>query len=78
MPYRLRGLMAASIDEHEGEVKVGVPEKLFQMNFIRPTKEDWQVSADGQRFLIKTPAKGATRVPLHLLLNWPSRLETRR
>jgi hypothetical protein len=37
--------------------------------------DDYAVSADGQRFLVKRPAAKDERQKIHVLLNWPSLLE---
>jgi hypothetical protein len=37
--------------------------------------DDYAVSADGQRFLVKRAADEAGRQRIHVLLGWPSLLE---
>ena len=56
----------------------GTPVVLFQAAPRPPvTNADlfvYDVSRDGQRFLINTPVKQAEAVPMSIILNWPAKL----
>jgi len=49
-----------------GQVESGVPASLFQ---LRPRSE-YEVSHDGQRFLIHAPTEDASASPITIVLNW--------
>jgi serine/threonine protein kinase/Tol biopolymer transport system component len=58
-------------------LKVGIPKPLFQAPGLSPTTSassgrGWDVTADGQRFLINTPAATAVSEPVTVVLNWQS------
>jgi hypothetical protein len=40
--------------------------------------DDYAVTADGERFLVKAPLEQARMPRIHVLLNWPTLLERRR
>jgi hypothetical protein len=67
-------LLAAPIrlDSHNGSAEVGRPVPLFAARLGRNTQRDgsrqYMVSADGQRFLMDTPAVVTT--PITIVLNW--------
>jgi Tol biopolymer transport system component len=53
--------------------EAGSPVKLFATRMVRSTailRQQYDVSADGQRFLINTVADQASTTPITLLLNW--------
>jgi hypothetical protein len=39
-----------------------------------PDYNDYAVSADGQRFLVRRQADGSQRQRIHVVLDWPSLL----
>jgi hypothetical protein len=53
---------------------VGVPVALFQVNVKVPVATSefsmYDVSKDGQRFLINTPVKSADTQPISVVMNW--------
>jgi hypothetical protein len=49
----------------------GVPRMLFQAAAVT----DYEVASDGSRFLMPVPEKSG-EPSLHLLLNWPARLQS--
>jgi hypothetical protein len=57
--------------------EVGLPAALFDTGSFRPDYDDYVPSADGQRFLVKVP-KEKRRAQIHVVLNWPSLLPSRR
>ncbi len=72
-------LMAVAV-ETGAAFKAGPPKALFQtrippsMNLFHTSID---VTADGQRFLIKTPVTGAPAAKLTVVTNWPSELPSR-
>jgi len=73
---RRNQLMAVEVGEEADELEVGLPTELFEIGIVqRPQVNDYAVSADGQRFLVKRPAGGGIGDSLHVVLNWPSLLE---
>jgi Tol biopolymer transport system component len=69
------GLMAASVKETATGVEIGIPTALVtpdRLNAIveGPDYDDYAVSANGQKFLVKKAASKNDRQRLHMLLNW--------
>jgi hypothetical protein len=64
-------LMAVPI-KTAGGFEHGAPTPLFdfQVNDIAAFSFDYDVAADGQRFLVHTPAKGARANPVTVIVNW--------
>jgi Tol biopolymer transport system component len=59
-------------------IKVGVPKLLFQapaLGVNDPFGWSWDVTADGQRFLLNTTADQQGIAPLTILTNWQARLK---
>jgi hypothetical protein len=72
------------VDVRGGEngADVGLPTTLVPARDLRavtqgPDYDDYAVTSDGQRFLIKRPVDGDSRQRIHVLLDWPSVLEPR-
>jgi Tol biopolymer transport system component len=57
-------------------LKVGPPRLLFHtgLSSVSAQVEDYAVTADGQRFLVKLPAEGEARPGFTVILNWPALL----
>ena len=57
---------------------VGSPTELFQTSPRQPVSTNdhfvYDVSRDGQRFLINTQVKQAETAPMTIILNWPAKL----
>jgi hypothetical protein len=73
-------LMAVNVREGTTGPIVGVPTTLVPADVLGavvqgPEFDDYAVSADGQRILVKRPATKDERQRIHVLLNWPSLLE---
>jgi hypothetical protein len=66
-------MMAAPITMTGESVTVATPVALFDTGFV-PTfsGEQYAVTPDGQRFLLKVPAEGAQT--LRFLINWQARV----
>jgi hypothetical protein len=69
-------LTAVEVQEEADRFEVGLPTELFEVPLVvRPQLDDYAVSSDGQRFLVKVPAEGDPGERIHVVLNWPSLLE---
>ena len=58
-------------------LELGTPIALFQGNLVRSPNEpliDYDVSSDGKRFLLTTPAAAPTSATLNLIANWTATL----
>jgi Tol biopolymer transport system component len=67
-------LMAAPVVVEDGRVEVGSVQKLFQVRPVTP-RYYYDVSADGQRFLVNTAVESSVSVPITLVVNWPALLK---
>jgi len=66
-------LMSAAVDGRGSSFEVGAVKLLFQttaLNFALGGRSPYDVSADGQRFLIITMAEQAASAPITLVVNW--------
>ena len=61
-------LMAVEVNT-AGELKVGIPTALFKAPVMRPDFDDYAVTADGQRFLVKVPVDNLNG-KIQLVINW--------
>ena len=73
------GLMSASVD-HGAALTIGNPTVLISHDNLRaviqgPDYDDYDVSSDGQRFLIKTAPAHVERQRIHVVVNWMSLLK---
>ena len=69
-------LMVVDIDATGDVPIVGIPQPLFQVPFRRATQRNvFDVTADGQRFLVNTLVEGARTAPITWVLNWAEQLE---
>src|SRR5205814_4039877 len=51
------------------------PRRLFQVRVpaaANPYLSNYDVTADGQRFLVKAPVHDVTSAPIHVVTNWTS------
>ena len=62
--------MAAEINSQGASLEVGTVKPLFE---IRPGHYD--VTADGQRFLMTTPVEQKASSPITLVINWSADLK---
>ena len=69
-------MMAVNVDEKADEISLGTPRTLFH---IGPSSRFtfFDVTADGQRFLISTSNYPPGPVPLTLVTNWKAELKTK-
>jgi Tol biopolymer transport system component len=68
-------LMAAAVKLEETRVEKGPVTKLFQVRGVTP-RYFYDVSPDGERFLVNTADESAGSTALTLVLNWPALLKT--
>ena len=68
-------LMAVDVEAEGDTLDVGIPHRLFQLasnpTFVQ--RNPFDVTADGQRFLVNALVEGST--PITWVLNWPAELE---
>ncbi|HVN92166.1 MAG TPA: protein kinase [Terracidiphilus sp.] len=67
-------LMAVDVNTGAGTFQAGIPKELFQTQTIPPWywRNIYAPSADGQRFLMLTPASEAKPEPITVVVNWPA------
>ena len=55
----------------------GTPKPLFELHsrFWRPDEYDYDVSADGQRFLVNSIVESGESPSVYLIVNWPALLK---
>ncbi len=69
-------LMAVDIAVDGDALQVGIPHRLFQVAFkTQPQRNVFDVTADGQKFLVNALVDGAGSVPITWVLNWTAELE---
>ena len=70
-------LMAVDIEAAGDTPIVGIPQPLFQVPFRSSSfrRNVFDVTADGQRFLVNTLVEGALSAPITWVLNWAAELE---
>jgi hypothetical protein len=66
-------VISVAIDIGDDSVEAGSPRTLFELP--QGTGLGWDVSADGERFLINVPVIKSSSVPLTLVVNWVASLE---
>jgi len=64
-------IMSVSVEAHGSDLVLGRPQRLFQLS----ADGNYDVSADGQRFLVMTPAQKEEQPPLSLVFSWTSELD---
>jgi len=67
-------LMVATVDGRGAAFDVAAVRPLFAMRLVRNQRFMYDVSGDGQRFLVNTPQEESSPVqaPITLLVNWPA------
>jgi hypothetical protein len=72
-----RKVMAVDIKEDSSTFEVGTPKALFQTRLpgYPAPRNYYDVSADGQRFLINNLPEEATSTPISVVINWTSDLK---
>jgi hypothetical protein len=69
--------MVVNVKEDANKFEAGNPQALFEMRvFIGfVTTSSYQVTRDGQRFLVNTPVEESASSPLTVVLNWTAGLK---
>jgi Tol biopolymer transport system component len=67
-------LMAAEVSAQGDTFQVGPTQPLFEMRSQRPGTF-FDVTPDGQRFLVNTATQAQVSVPITLVVNWPAELK---
>ncbi len=68
-------IMAVDVGVSERGLEVGLPRSLFDAGPFTAFHDTYAVSADGQRFLVKTYPDGMARDRLHVVTSWTSLIE---
>ncbi|HEY8131385.1 MAG TPA: hypothetical protein VII12_05800, partial [Thermoanaerobaculia bacterium] len=63
-------LMAVDVNARNGEFTAGVPRVLFPFNTKSIFGEQYDVSADGKRFLVNSPMQQGEIAPITVVQNW--------
>jgi hypothetical protein len=67
--------MAASVNGKGAGFEVGAVKPLFPTRIVFAGGYQYDVSADGQRFLIDSAPEQATSAPITVVLNWTAGLK---
>jgi Tol biopolymer transport system component len=67
-------LMAVTVRAGETGVDVDLPRVLLAARATDPIRDEYAVTADAQRFLVKTPVGAGATARIHAVLHWPSLL----
>jgi dipeptidyl aminopeptidase/acylaminoacyl peptidase len=76
-PEVQNNIMAVNVDESGGAISLGSPRTLFHLVNIVQTSQSFDVTPDGQRFLIATSNQLPGSAPLTLVTNWEAELKTK-
>jgi hypothetical protein len=71
-------LMAVAIRRAGGRLDIGDARALFPVRWrteVRLDAYNYDVAADGQRFLLNTYVEDAASSPIVLVVNWPATLK---
>jgi serine/threonine protein kinase/Tol biopolymer transport system component len=67
--------VAVPVTLHEGAFEAGTPQPLFALRNNPTPGTQYDVTRDGQRFIVSVPVQAEGASPLTLVLNWPSLLQ---
>jgi Tol biopolymer transport system component len=67
--------MAVPVTVRAGSFEAGTPQPLFDLRPIAGPGTHYDVTGDGQRFIVSVPARAEGASPLTLVLNWPALLQ---
>ncbi|PYS57229.1 MAG: hypothetical protein DMF74_26580 [Acidobacteria bacterium] len=69
-------LMAVEVNGSSGTFEAGIPKALFDLRIISTNGfSDYDVTADGQRFLVSTLVEQNARSPVTVVMNWTADLK---
>ena len=63
--------MEVAIDDAGSSLAVGRPQVRFEMNPVSSVNPNFDVTPDGERFIVNGAVAGRETPPLSLVLNWP-------
>ncbi len=70
-------LMAVDVEAEGDTLEVGIPQRLFHLasdpTFLQ--RNPFDVTADGQRFLVNALVEDSLSTPITWVLNWTAQLE---
>ena len=69
-------IMATEVSNHGDTFEVGRTQPLFELRAQRRGNV-FDVTPDGQRFLVNTPSEAQSSEPMTLVVNWPAELKKR-
>ena len=67
--------MSAAVNANGSGFEVGAVKPLFETHAVTGLRYPYDVSADGQRFLISTLSGQTTSAPITIVLNWTAGLK---
>jgi hypothetical protein len=67
--------MAATVNGKGSSFEVGAVRPLFDTHALNAARYSYDVSADGQRFLVNTAPVQTTAAPITVVLNWTAGLK---
>jgi Tol biopolymer transport system component len=65
-------MMAVAFQAGARAVELSVPRRLFE---VPRGSSDYDVSADGQRFLVRAEIEDRTPLPIDVVINWASEIQ---
>lgn len=68
-------IMSVTLRLSSGSVEAGKPQMLFQTRPIPKTWNLYDVTPDGQRFLVNIPLEWTSAVPITVVTNWTEKLK---
>ncbi len=68
-------MMSATVGGKGASFEVGAVKPLFETRVVTGGRNQYTVSADGQRFLIDTSPEQAASAPITVVLNWTAGLK---
>jgi Tol biopolymer transport system component len=71
-------IMGVAVEERGDGLTFGQPEQLFNFRAMTPAGPGFDVTADGQRFLVVEPAEHLPPEPVTVVSNWPAAIEAQR
>jgi Tol biopolymer transport system component len=71
-----RNMMAVSVDSGFASLKLTLPKRLFETSLeFDSALRQYDVSANGKRFLLTQPLEDSASVPITVIVNWPELLK---
>ena len=69
-------MMSVSVELDSASLKLGVPRPLFQTRLeVDSFARQYDVSADGKRFVLAQPLEESASVPITVIVNWSALLK---